>query len=95
MDPITAMYVSQGIHGIAYGMILFLVASGVTLIIGMMNILNMAHAGFFMLSAYFAYQVLVLTDNFWLALLLAPIITAICGMLMERFLLRRLQATEP
>ena len=91
MNPTTAMYVSQGIHGIAYGMILFLVSSGVTLIIGMMNIFNLAHAGFFMLSAYFAYQFLAWTGNFWLALLLAPILTAFCGMLMERFLLRPLK----
>lgn len=90
MSPTTAMYVSQGIHGIAYGMVLFLVSSGVTLIIGMMNILNLAHAAFFMLSAYFCYQVIALTGNFWLALILAPVFTGLCGMLMERFLLRRL-----
>ena len=88
MDPTTAMYVSQGIHGIMYGMLLFLVASGVSLIIGMMHIFNMAHAGFFMLAAYFAYQTVVWTGNFWLALLLAPIATGIVGMAMERFLLR-------
>ena len=46
MDPVTAMYVAQGIHGLAYGMILFLVASGLTLIFGMMGILNLAHASF-------------------------------------------------
>jgi len=91
MNPTTAMYVSQAIHGIAYGMILFLVASGVTLIIGMMQIFNLAHAAFFMLSAYLAYQVIALTGNFWLALFLAPIITAFLGMLMERFLLRPLK----
>jgi branched-chain amino acid transport system permease protein len=90
MSPTTAMYVSQGIHGIAYGMILFLVSSGVTLIIGMMNILNLAHAAFFMLSAYFCYQFLAWTGNFWLALLLAPVVTAFFGMLMERFMLRKL-----
>ena len=90
MSPTTAMYVSQGIHGIAYGMVLFLVSSGVTLIIGMMNILNMAHAAFFMLSAYFCYQVIAVTGNFWIALILAPIFTGLCGMFMERFMLRRL-----
>jgi len=89
------MYVSQGIHGIAYGMVLFLVSSGVTLIIGMMNILNMAHAAFFMLSAYFCYQVVDMTGNFWLGLLIAPVITAFFGMLMERFLLRRLHSYGP
>ena len=59
MDATTAMYVAQGIHGLAYGMILFLIASGLTLIFGMMGILNLAHAAFFMLSAYLCYQVLI------------------------------------
>ena len=89
MDPATAMYVAQGIHGLAYGMVLFLVASGLTLIFGMMGILNIAHAAFFMLSAYFCYQVVAWTGNFWLALLLAPIFTGIFGVLVERFLLRK------
>ena len=92
MSPTTAMYVAQGIHGLAYGMILFLVASGLTLIFGMMGILNLAHAAFFMLSAYFCYQVLVMTESFWLALLIAPIATGLIGVLLERFLLRRVHA---
>jgi len=92
MDPTTAMYIAQGIHGLAYGMLLFLVASGLTLIFGMMGILNLAHASFFMLSAYIAYSVLHLTGNFWLALLLAPTATAIVGVLVERFLLRKVHA---
>jgi len=92
MDPTTAMYVAQGIHGLAYGMILFLVASGLTMIFGMMDILNLAHAAFFMLSAYFCYQFLSMTGNFWAALLLAPVATAFVGILMERFLLRKIHA---
>ncbi|HSR11888.1 MAG TPA: branched-chain amino acid ABC transporter permease, partial [Thermodesulfobacteriota bacterium] len=90
--PTTAMYVSQGIHGIAYGMVLFLVASGLTLIFGMMDILNLAHAAFFMLAAYFCYQFLAITGSFWAALLLAPLATAFFGVLLERFLLRRIHA---
>ena len=92
MDPVTAMYVAQGIHGLAYGMILFLLASGLTLIFGMMGILNLAHAAFFMLSAYFCYQVLVVTESFWLALLIAPVATGLIGVVLERFLLRRVHA---
>lgn len=93
MDATTAMYVAQGMHGLAYGMILFLLASGLTLIFGMMGILNLAHASFFMLSAYLCYQVLDWTDNFWLALLVAPVISAGIGVLMERFLLRKVHAS--
>jgi branched-chain amino acid transport system permease protein len=92
MDPVTAMYVAQGIHGIAYGMILFLIASGLNVIFGMMGVLNLAHASFFMLSAYLGFQFVSLTGNFWMALLLAPLATAICGVLMERFLLRKVHA---
>ena len=89
MDPKTAMYIAQGIHGLAYGMILFLIASGLNIIFGMMGILNLAHASFFMLSAYFSYQFLIMTGNFWAALLLAPLTTAFFGILVERFLLRK------
>lgn len=92
MDPTTAMYVSQGIHGLAYGMVLFLVASGLTMIFGMMDILNLAHTAFFMLAAYFCYQFLSMTGSFWAALLLAPVATAFFGILLERLFLRRIQA---
>ena len=69
-------------------MLLFLVASGLTMIFGMMGVLNIAHASFAMLSAYFCYQVLLMTGNFWVALLVAPVVAGICGVLTERFLLR-------
>jgi len=92
MDQTTAMYVAQGLHGLAYGMVLFLIAAGLNVIFGMMGILNLAHASFFMLSAYIGFQVVSITGNFWLALLLAPPATAICGVLMERFLLTKVHA---
>lgn len=83
------MYVAQGIHGLAYGMVLFLIAAGLNVIFGMMGILNLAHGAFFMLSAYFCYQVLSITGSFWMALLLAPVFTAFFGILLERFFLRK------
>lgn len=92
MDATTAMYVAQGLHGLAYGMLLFLVASGLTLIFGMMGILTLAHAAFFMLSAYFSFQVMQMTQNFWLALLVAPVVAGILGVLCERFLIRKVHA---
>jgi len=92
MNPTTSMYVAQGLHGLAYGMILFLIASGLNVIFGMMGVLNLAHASFFMLSAYLGYQVVALTGSFWLALLLAPLGSALVGVAMERFLLRRVHA---
>jgi branched-chain amino acid transport system permease protein len=92
VDPTTAMYVAQGIHGLAYGMLLFLVASGLTMVFGMMGILNLAHASFFMLSGYFSYQVLRMSGSFWLALLVAPIMAALVGIVCERLLLRKVHA---
>jgi len=86
------MYVAQGLHGLAYGMVLFLIAAGLNVIFGMMGVLNLAHASFFMLSAYLGFQFVSITGNFWLALLLAPPATAICGVLMERFLLTKVHA---
>lgn len=91
MSPVVAMYVSQAIHGLAYGMLLFLVASGLTLIFGMMGVLNLAHASFFMLSAYLCFESLQWIDNFWVALLVAPILVGILGIIVERFFLRRLE----
>jgi branched-chain amino acid transport system permease protein len=86
------MYVAQGIHGLAYGMLLFLVASGLTMVFGMMGILNIAHASFFMLSSYFSYQVLSMTGNFWAALIVAPVVAAVVGIVCERLLLRKVHA---
>jgi branched-chain amino acid transport system permease protein len=92
MDPTTSMYVAQGIHGLAYGMILFLIAAGLNIIFGMMGILNMAHPYFFMLAGYFCYQVVAVTGSFWMALLLAPVFTAIVGIFLERIFLRKVRA---
>jgi len=92
MDPTTSMYVAQGIHGIAYGMILFLIASGLNIIFGMMGILNLAHASFFMLAGYFCYQIVAITGSFWAALIVAPLLGAVFGILMERIFLRKLHA---
>jgi branched-chain amino acid transport system permease protein len=69
-------------------MLLFLVASGLTMIFGMMGILNVAHASFYMMAGYFCFQILEMTGNFWLCLLIAPVAAAIFGVLVERFLLR-------
>jgi len=93
MDATVAMYLAQGIHGVAYGMMLFLIAAGLTLIFGMMGILNLAHGAFFMLSAYVAYQTLLWGGNYWVALIVAPIVTGFIGVLVERFLLRKIIAT--
>jgi len=92
MDPMVAMYIAQVIHGLAYGMLLFLVSSGLTLVFGMMSILNLAHASFYMFGAYLGYTVLKFTGNFWATLTVAPLIAAFFGCLSERCLLRKVHA---
>lgn len=77
------------LHGLAYAGLLFLVSSGLTLVFGMMNVLNFAHASFYMLGAYFAYSIFQITGSFWIALLISPLLLGIIGMLIERFLLRK------
>lgn len=77
------------LHGLVYGMLLFLVASGLTLVFGMMDVLNIAHAAFYMLGAYFGYTVVLATGNFWLALIAAPIAVGLLGALVERYFLKK------
>jgi len=76
------------LNGISYGLLLFMLSSGLTLIFSMMGVLNFAHASFYMLGAYFAYT---LTGwlGFWAALLLAPVGVGLFGALFERYVLRR------
>jgi branched-chain amino acid transport system permease protein len=93
MDPTTSMYVAQGIHGIAYGMVLFLIASGLTIIFGMMGILNLAHAAIFMLSGYICFQIIAMTGSFWVGLVLAPILTGIFGVIVEKVFIRGITAS--
>ncbi|MBW1914447.1 MAG: branched-chain amino acid ABC transporter permease [Deltaproteobacteria bacterium] len=77
------------LHGLAYAGLLFLVSSGLTLVFGMMNVLNFAHASFYMLGAYLSYSILRVTNNFWLSIILCPVLLFVIGALVERFLLRR------
>jgi len=76
------------LNGVIYGLLLFMVSAGLTLIFGMMGVLNFAHASFYMLGAYFGYSISRLT-GFWPAILLAPILLAAVGAFVERFMLRR------
>jgi branched-chain amino acid transport system permease protein len=76
------------LNGLANSTCFFLLAAGMTLIFGVLGILNFAHGAFFMIGAYFSYQVILWTDNFWLSILITPLVLAGVGMIIERFLLR-------
>jgi branched-chain amino acid transport system permease protein len=76
------------LNGISYGLLLFMLSSGLTLIFSMMGVLNFAHASFYMLGAYFAYSV-TLFIGFWPALVIAPLLVGIIGAGFEKYCLRR------
>jgi branched-chain amino acid transport system permease protein len=80
----------QILHGLVYGAVLFLLASGLTLIFGLMDVLNFAHGAFYMLGAYFSFSVLVWTGQFWLSLIIAPLGVGLIGVFVERVFLRKL-----
>lgn len=78
------------LNGLSYGLLLFLLSAGLTLIWGMMGVLNFAHASFYMLGAYLAYSVSAWL-GFWPALLLAPLGVGLLGAVFERLGLRRVR----
>jgi branched-chain amino acid transport system permease protein len=76
------------LNGLSVGLLLFMLASGLTLIFSMMGVLNFAHASFYMVGAYVAFTISRAT-NFWIALVLAPLIVGAAGAAFERFVLRK------
>src|SRR5271166_2635604 len=76
------------LNGITYGLLLFMLSSGLTLIFSMMGVLNFAHASFYMLGAYFSYQI-SRAIGFWPAFVIAPLGAGGLGALVERYGLRR------
>ena len=87
--------VIQTVNGIVTGMILALVASGLTLIFGIMDVVNFAHGELFMLGAYVGTTTLVATGNFWVALLVASVTIALLGAALQVTTLRPLLGRDP
>jgi branched-chain amino acid transport system permease protein len=85
----------QTINGVVAGMILALVASGLTLIFGIMDVVNFAHGELFMLGAYVGVVIIAATGSFWLALILSALIVAILGAAMQIVTLRPLIGRDP
>ncbi|RYY92071.1 MAG: branched-chain amino acid ABC transporter permease, partial [Chitinophagaceae bacterium] len=84
----------QLLNGLQFGLMLFLLAAGLTLVFGIMDMINLAHGSLYMVGAYLAAAVAAATGSFLLAVLAALIGTAILGMLLEVTLLRRLYARD-
>jgi branched-chain amino acid transport system permease protein len=87
-------FLAQLLNGLQYGLLLFLVASGLTLIFGVMGIINLAHGALFMLGAYAAYLVVGATGSLWLALPAGLIGGATLGALLETVLFRHFLKRE-
>jgi branched-chain amino acid transport system permease protein len=84
----------QTLNGISFGMLLFLLAAGLSLIFGLMKVLNLTHGSFYLLGGYVGLTVLHLSGSFVLAVLLGSLAVAAVGVIMERFFLRRLHLQE-
>ncbi len=78
------------LNAVQYGLLLFLVASGLTLIFGIMGIINLAHGSFYMIGAYLAWSLSGRLGNFWVAIALGIVLTVLLGMLLEWLLIKRL-----
>src|ERR1700716_3283569 len=88
------VFVVSLLNGLVYGMLLFMLASGLTLILSMMGVLNSAHASAYMLGAYFAYTISQ-QIGFWPALVLAPLLCGAIGAALAMYGLRRVHPNPP
>ena len=86
---------AQVFTGLVLGGILVLLAIGLSLIFGLMTVVNFSHGALYMLGAYVAFTILGLTKSFWLSLVLAPLVVGTLGLLIERLLIRRLYGRSP
>ncbi|WMY09281.1 branched-chain amino acid ABC transporter permease [Paraburkholderia phenoliruptrix] len=84
-------FVINLLNGISFGLLLFMLSAGLTLIFSMLGVLNFAHASFYMLGAYVGYSVAA-RAGFWVALVVAPLVVGLIGAALERWLLRRVRS---
>jgi branched-chain amino acid transport system permease protein len=89
-----SLYLIQVLNSIQYGLLLFLVASGLTLIFGVMGIINLAHGSFYMIGAYMAFTLSSLTGNLFVAIVLGVVLSVILGVALEALLFSRLYRRE-
>jgi branched-chain amino acid transport system permease protein len=95
MDISLAAILPQIFTGLVLGMLFVLLAVGLSLIFGLMTVVNFSHGALYMLGAYCTVFILTFTKSFWVALVVAPLIIGAFGLLMERFLIRRLYGRSP
>src|SRR3712207_1066842 len=89
-----ATFLIQLLNGVQYGLVLFLVASGLTLVFGILGVINLAHGAFYMLGAYLAYWIAAYSGSFWLALVGAVAIAFAVGLVLEEIFVKRLYGRD-
>ncbi len=94
MSDRVIFFLIQVLNGVQYGLLLFLLASGLTLIFGVMRIINLAHGSFYMLGAYLAFSFAERTGSFWLAILIAVPLAVVIGLVLEGLLFRFLYVRD-
>jgi branched-chain amino acid transport system permease protein len=94
MSDSVIFFLIQVLNGVQYGLLLFLVASGLTLIFGIMGIINLAHGSFYMLGAYLAFSLAERTGSLWLAILIAVPLSVLLGLALEALLFRFLYTRD-
>jgi len=82
-------------HGLVWGMSIVLIALGLTVVFGLMGVVNFAHGEFYMLGAFFGYTMLFLVPNFWVGLVVAAVFVALVGLGTEYFMFRPLYGRDP
>lgn len=82
------------LNGLSWGMLLFLIAVGLTIIFGVLGILNFAHGSVFMIGAYLCMQSMKFFNSFWIGILVGPILTVILGILIEKYLLKQVYGRD-
>lgn len=88
------LFLEQALNGLQFGLMLFLLASGLTLVFGIMDMINLAHGALYMIGAFLTAWLAEITHSFFLSVFLAVILTAIFGMLLEKSLLKTLYARD-
>jgi branched-chain amino acid transport system permease protein len=92
MDP---LFVSlQVLNGIQYGLLLFLIASGLTLVFGILQVINLAHGSFYMIGAYLAFWLTARTGSLWTAIAIGLPLALVLGLIVERLMIRLLYARD-
>jgi len=89
-----SFWLIQTFNGISFGMLLFLLSAGLSLIFGLMRIVNLAHGSFYLLGTYIAIMLAKVSGSFWLALVVAPVLVAAFSVVLHRLLLERVADNE-